>query len=141
MSFDARFSRRQLLLSLPALAIAPRVWAQATARPPISIRYFNHWMLGVSDVQRSIDFYQSLFGMPIQARQGSTVLLRVGPGPQYLGLTSAGSNPPRIVHSGLAVDNFNADRIVSALLEHGVTKAGPNDPGEAGGPMKVRVNM
>jgi len=79
--------------------------------------------------------------MPIQARQGSTVLLRVGPGPQYLGLTPAGSNPPNISHFGLAVDGFNADRIMQALVDHGVTKAAPSDPGLAGGPMKVRQTM
>ena len=39
------------------------------------------------------------------------------------------------------VENFNADRIVATLQEHGVTKAAPSDPGLAGGPMKVRVQM
>jgi catechol 2,3-dioxygenase-like lactoylglutathione lyase family enzyme len=130
-----------MLLTLPALAIAPKVWAQAAARPPIPVKYFNHFMLNVSDVQRSIDFYQGLFGMPIQARQGSTVLLRVGNGPQYIGLTPAGSNPPSISHFGLAVDNFNADRVVQALTAHGVTKASASDPGLAGGAMKVRLTM
>jgi len=130
-----------MLLTLPALAVAPKVWAQAAARPPINAKYFNHFMLNVSDVQRSIDFYQGLFGMPIQARQGSAVLLRVGNGPQYLGLQPAGSNPPSISHFGLAVDNFNADRVVQALLAHGVTKAAAGDPGLAGGPMKVRQTM
>ena len=112
MRIDGQISRRHLLLSLPALAIAPKVWAQAAARPPIPIRYFNHFMLSVSDVQRSVDFYQGLFGMPIQARQGSSVLLRVGPGPQYLGLTPAGQSPPSISHFGLAVDGFNADSVM-----------------------------
>jgi catechol 2,3-dioxygenase-like lactoylglutathione lyase family enzyme len=138
---DFQISRRHLLLSLPALAIAPKVWAQAAARPPIPVKYFNHFMLGVSDVQRSVDFYQGLFGMPIQARQGSTVLLRVGPGPQYLGLTPAGSNPPSITHLGLAVDGFNADRVMQALADHGVAKAAASDPGLAGGAMKARLTM
>jgi catechol 2,3-dioxygenase-like lactoylglutathione lyase family enzyme len=141
MSIDARISRRHMLLSLPALAIAPKVWAQAAARPPIPIKYFNHFMLNVSDVQRSVDFYQGLFGMPIQARQGSTVLLRVGDGPQYIGIMPAGANPPSISHFGLAVDGFNADRVMAALAAHGVTKAAATDPGPAGGAMKVRMTM
>jgi catechol 2,3-dioxygenase-like lactoylglutathione lyase family enzyme len=141
MRIDGRISRRHLLLSLPALAIAPKVWAQAAARPPIPIRYFNHFMLSVSDVQRSVDFYQGLFGMPIQARQGSSVLLRVGPGPQYLWLTPAGQSPPSISHFGLAVDGFNADRVMTALADHGVAKATASDPGLAGGAMKVRMTM
>jgi catechol 2,3-dioxygenase-like lactoylglutathione lyase family enzyme len=141
MKSEFRMTRRQMLLTLPALAIAPKVWAQTASRAPIQAKFFNHFMLGVSDVQRSIDFYQGLFGMPIQARQGSAVLLRVGNGPQYLGLSPAGSNPPSITQFGLAIDNFNADRVVQALLEHGVTKASASDPGPAGGPMKVRQSM
>jgi catechol 2,3-dioxygenase-like lactoylglutathione lyase family enzyme len=130
-----------MLLALPALAIAPKLWAQTMARPSIPAKYFNHFMLNVSDVQRSVDFYQGLFGMPIQARQGSTVLLRVGNGPQFLGLMPAGSNPPSISHFGLAVDSFNPDRVLAALAAQGVTKAAPGDPGPAGGPMKVRLTM
>ena len=141
MSAHTGISRRQMLLTLPALAVAPKVWAQTMARAPIAAKYFNHFMLSVSDVQRSVDFYQGLFGMPIQARQGSAVLLRVGSGPQYLGLTPAGSSPPSINHIGLAVDGFNADRVVAALTANGVTKASAGDPGLAGGPMKVRQTM
>lgn len=141
MTKHTAISRRQMLLTLPALAIAPKVWAQAAGRAPIAVKYFNHFMLSVSDVQRSVDFYQGLFGMPIQARQGQTVLLRVGNGPQFLGLTPAGSNPPSISHLGLAVDGFNADRVVAALTAYGVTKAAPGDPGLAGGPMHVKLTM
>jgi catechol 2,3-dioxygenase-like lactoylglutathione lyase family enzyme len=138
---DINFSRRQMLLALPTLAVAPTLWAQSTAKPPLAAKYFNHFMLSVSDVQRSVDFYQGLFGMPIQARHESTVLLRVGNGPQFIGLTPAGSNPPSISHFGLAVDNFDVDRVVHALTAQGVTKAAASDPGLAGGPMKVRQTM
>ena len=86
-------TRRELLATLPALALAPRAFAQA--KPQIALKGFNHFTLAVSDVKRSLDFYQSLFGMPIQARQGQTIILRIGPGPQFLGLSAAGSNPPR----------------------------------------------
>src|SRR5690348_6938588 len=141
MTANAGISRRQMLLTLPALAVAPKIWAQTMARAPIGAKYFNHFMLSVSDVQRSLDFYQGLFGMPVQARQGSTVLLRVGTGPQFLGLAPAGSNPPNISHIGLAVEGFNADRVVAALTANGVTKASASDPGLAGGPMKVRQTM
>ena len=132
-------SRRQMLLALPALAVAPRLLAQSGAKPPLAAKYFNHFMLSVSDVQRSVDFYQGLFGMSIQARHDSTVLLRVGDGPQFIGLTPAGSSPPNISHCGLAIDKFDPDRVMQALASHGVTKAAASDPGLAGGPMKVRL--
>src|SRR5205807_7453923 len=61
-AFD--ISRRRLLLSLPALVMAPRAFVQ-TANPPIRARGINHVTLDVSDVKRAVDFYQGLFGMPV----------------------------------------------------------------------------
>jgi catechol 2,3-dioxygenase-like lactoylglutathione lyase family enzyme len=74
--------------------------------------------------------------MPIQARQGATPCLRIGPGPQFLALGAAGANgTPAINHFCVTVENFNVDRILKALADHGVTKA------ESNGPMKVRVRV
>src|SRR5678809_790603 len=112
-------SRRELLLSIPALAVAPRIFGQ-DAPPPIPIKAINYFTLNVSDMKRSIDFYQGLFGMPIQARWGESVLMRIGNGPQFMLLNPAGSNPPSMVpRLGLTVENFNADRIVAMLEKHG----------------------
>ena len=133
-------NRRELLLSIPAVALAPRLFGQA-AKTPIPLKGLNYFVLSVSDMKRSIDFYQGLFGMPIQARQGDNVLLRIGKGPQFMMLQPAGANAPSIVSRlGLKVDNFNADRIVSALEAHSVTRAAAGDPGLTGGAMKVRVS-
>lgn len=133
-------NRRELLLSIPAVALAPRLLGQA-AKPVIALKGLSSFVLAVSDMKRSIDFYQGLFGMPIQARQGQNVLLRIGKGPQFLMLTPAGSNPPALVpRLGLKVDNFNPDRIISMLEQHGVSRAAAGDPGLTGGAMKVRVS-
>ena len=71
-------SRRQLLFSLPALAMAPRsllarpvVAALQAGTAPIRVRTLSHFGLAVSDPKRSVEFYQGLFGMPVQARQGA----------------------------------------------------------------------
>ena len=110
MPFMSAISRRDLLLSLPALAIVPRTLAQA-ADPPIRARALNHMTLAVSDPKRSLEFYQGLFGMPVQARQGPTTLLRIGSGPQFLALSATAANAaPEINHFCLTVDGFNADR-------------------------------
>ena len=141
-------SRRELLLSLPALAIAPRALPvasrggvahlfrgafQPSASPAIRIRSLNHFGLAVSDAKRSIDFYQGLFGMAIQARRGTTTILRVGSGPQFLSIAPAGSAAPGITHFCLGVDGFDADRIMAALAAHGVARS------DAAGPMKAAV--
>jgi len=113
-------NRRELLRSLPALAVSPRLFTQAS-KPTISAKALNQFTLRVSDVKRSIDFYQGLFGMPIQTRQGETVLMRIGNGPQFMAIGPAGSNPPSIAPMiGISVDNFNADQLVKTLAEHGV---------------------
>src|SRR5215813_14031888 len=118
-------TRREMLFALPALAMAPRLFAQG-AKPAIALKGYNNFKLLVSDVKRSVDFYQGLFGMPIQARQSSTVLLRIGNGPQFVAIGPAGSNPPSIAPViGVSVENFNADRLASILAQHGIAKATP----------------
>jgi len=132
-AFD--ISRRRLLLSVPALVMAPCAFVQ-TANPPIRVRGINHVTLDVSDVKRSVDFYQGLFGMPVINRQGTTSAgLQIGNGPQHLGLSTAGSNAPKINHICLAVDNFNVDRLKTILGRHGITES------EAADPMRMRVRM
>src|SRR5262252_1380829 len=136
-------SRRELLLSIPALApalaIVPRMFAQA-GKPSIQVKTINHFALSVSDVKKSVDFYQGLFGMPIQTRQGSTVVLRIGSGPHFMALSPASGAPSIVSNVGMGIDNFNADQVISILAQHGVTKAEAADPGLSGGPMKVRVS-
>jgi catechol 2,3-dioxygenase-like lactoylglutathione lyase family enzyme len=113
-------NRRELLRSLPALAVAPRLLTQAS-KPTIPVKALNQFTLLVSDVKRSIDFYQGLFGMPIQTRRDLTVLLRIGNGPQFMAIGPAGTNPPSIAPVvGLTVDNYNADRLAGILMEHGI---------------------
>ena len=67
-------SRRDLLGALPAVALLPRA---LTAQAPrqLRVRGLHSMTLAVTDVKRSLEFYQGLFGMPIQARHGDTPLL------------------------------------------------------------------
>jgi len=137
-------SRREALLSIPALVASTRALAQGSAAP-IRVTGINHVTLSVSDVKRSVDFYQGLFGMPIVSRQGETRGLRIGAGPQHLGISAAGSAAPNINHICLGVDSFDVDRITSALAARGFMKS--DVPGNAGGgglgggPMTMRVRV
>ena len=130
-------TRKTLLLSLPAMAVTRRLFAleQATS---LRVRGLNQVTLAVSDLERSLEFYQALFGMPVQARRPGTIVLRIGDGPLFLALTEAGSSPPSIHHFGMAVEDFDVDRVVRVLGEHGVTTASGGE-GLSGGPMRVRV--
>ncbi len=130
-------TRRAWLCSLPALALARRVFAQVQPAR-LRVRGLHQVTLAVSDLERSLEFYQGLFGLPVQARHGATTLLRIGDGPHFLALADAGSGPPRIDHFGLAVEDFDVDRVVQILAGHGVTRADGGE-GLSGGPRRVRV--
>jgi catechol 2,3-dioxygenase-like lactoylglutathione lyase family enzyme len=127
-------TRRQALLSLPALAAASRVVAQS-GKAPIQVRSLSHMTLTVSDRKRSVEFYQGLFGLPVQHRQGVSMGLRIGSGPQYISLAQGVPNAkPAIAHFCMTVDGFSVERLTQALVDHGLTKGGQ-------GPMKTWVRM
>ena len=44
----------------------------------------THFEIHGQDRQRLCDFYQQLFGMPIQAHQGATPVLAIGSGPSFI---------------------------------------------------------
>jgi catechol 2,3-dioxygenase-like lactoylglutathione lyase family enzyme len=117
-----QIDRRGFLAALPALAIAPRLRAQA-GKPQIKTRGINHVKLIVADLKRSVDFYQGLFGMPAQARSSSEVALRIGSGPQHLALANDADANPAIESYCLGVESFNPDQILKTLAEHGISKS------------------
>ena len=140
---SVRINRRNFLLSLPALAAAYRAMAQS-GKPTIPLQKLNHVTLSVSDPRRSLEFYQGLFGLPIQNRQGKNSVggLRIGSGPQNLALAPAGANTkPGINHFCLTTRGFDVDRILKVLAEHGITKYDPSGGGSAQAPLKARVRI
>jgi catechol 2,3-dioxygenase-like lactoylglutathione lyase family enzyme len=124
--------RRRFLVALPALAMSPRLFAQAPPPAAFRVNGLSQITLTVSDVVKSLDFYQGLFGMPVQARQGSTVLLRIGNGPRFIALRQAAAGEkPSISALGLGVQNFSIERAMQTLTAHGITAA-PSDAPKPG---------
>jgi catechol 2,3-dioxygenase-like lactoylglutathione lyase family enzyme len=122
----ATITRRDVLVSVPALgalftsSLGSVIAAQDSAAP-LRVRSLNHFGIAVSDPKRSIEFYQGLFGMPVQARAGSTTILRVGSGPQFLAIEPVGAGAsPSITHFCLGLEEFNVDRALAALGRKGV---------------------
>ncbi|MDA1371735.1 MAG: VOC family protein [Proteobacteria bacterium] len=132
-------SRRTFVNSMATLAAAfgmgGKTVLAAQNSPAIPISAINHMTLAVSDPAASLAWYQGLFGLPIAARQGGTVVLRIGDGPQFMAISSTPSNNPGIDHYCLAVDNFDHTEAVRILAENGVEAA------NASGPMQSRVRM
>src|SRR5262249_44410641 len=100
-----RLTRRNLIFTSHLWAAAAPALAQTT-QAPSNARKQSQMTLTVTDLKRSLDFYQGLFGMAVQARQGAAVLLRVGSGPQYLALKEG--SKAGYSYYGLAVEGFNA---------------------------------
>ena len=138
MSSNNYVTRRSFLGSMAAASVVPTVFAQTSTQLPVLA--WNHMTLSVTDIQRSLDFYQGLFGLTIAARQAQTLILRLGNGPQFMAL--GGGRPdvtPSINHFCFTVDSFDHGRLVSILGEHGVQPA--EQSGMSGGPLRVRVRM
>jgi catechol 2,3-dioxygenase-like lactoylglutathione lyase family enzyme len=136
----ADLTRRQFLIVLSAGTAVARPFTAAlggqAASPRIRVQSLNHFGIAVSDPKRSIDFYQGLFGLPVQARTGENTILRIGSGPQCLSIGPLGNRTsPSIWHYCLGVQDFDLDSVIATLAAHGVTKA------DDAGPMKVNVTV
>ncbi|MYN67517.1 MAG: hypothetical protein F4X11_21230 [Acidobacteria bacterium] len=123
-------SRRELVLALSALMMArPAGGAaaqQGAAPAPIRVRTMNHVTLSVSDVQRSVEFYQRVLGLPLVTTQGTerdwdapaVPVLGIGDGPQFIAFSQG--DRPHINHYCLGMEGFDAAEIVARLAEHGI---------------------
>ncbi|MDX1489986.1 MAG: VOC family protein [Pseudohongiellaceae bacterium] len=122
-------TRRNVLKALAALSFTPSVYAQQ-GPGHVPVHKLHLFGLKVSDVERSVKFYQDIFGAPIQSRYGNTVCLRIGEGPMYFSISpTAGSETPGISHIGLSVPDFNVDKIVAELSNHGFIRSPGLTPG------------
>ena len=123
-------TRRELVLALSALVMArPAGGAaaqQGAAPAPIRVSTMNHVTLSVSDLQRSVEFYQRVLGLPLVTTQGTerdwdasaVPVLGIGNGPQFIALSQG--TRPHINHYCLGMEGFDAAEIVARLAEHGI---------------------
>jgi catechol 2,3-dioxygenase-like lactoylglutathione lyase family enzyme len=77
--------------------------------------------------QRSLEFYQSVFAMPIQTHQGPATLLAVGAKGSFLAIFGgaggrAGATTPAasINHISFRMRNFNPEKVTKALVSYGL---------------------
>jgi catechol 2,3-dioxygenase-like lactoylglutathione lyase family enzyme len=112
-----RLSRRGLVALLTALAAAPRA---GTAQPAaLTAATLNHASLIVSDLGRSVAFYQRVFGMPVRSTQQGGVNLAVGDA--FLGIYQGSENAmPHINHVCFGIQGFDPAAAVAALEAQGL---------------------
>ena len=129
-SASARLSRRTLLKAIPALSLSPALFAQSGSA--IAVRKLHSYGMRVSNVERSVQFYQDLFGASIQSRQGDTVCLRIGEGPRFFSLSPLlPGQAPGFSHIGLSVENFDLESVRDQLDAFGVSRRAQPGPNQA----------
>lgn len=119
---NGSLSRRDLLAALALLLAAPSAASatQGATKPIGAVKAMNHVTCFVPDVTRSVEFYQSLFGMPILTRQDPGINLSTGNG--FFGIypNQAGATGGSINHVCFAMENFDADAVLKQLTERGI---------------------
>ena len=114
----------------------------APAKGLLALGGLSHCTLNVTDRQRSTDFYQRVFGMPVQAHQGATVLLAIGRDRQFItmgSVTGALAPSPKIAHGCFTMEGFEPDKVMKALADYGVKPRGRS--AEPPGPLVSYVNL
>jgi catechol 2,3-dioxygenase-like lactoylglutathione lyase family enzyme len=122
-------SRRGLIQGLTMLAAASGA-AQAQA-PQAGIKAANidHMSIQVSDLPRSIGFYQRMFGLTIVSEDKPNEIVRLGMGTRAL-VSLHHKSPAGVVdHFAIGVENFNREAVTRELKLRGAT---PEDNLDAG---------
>jgi catechol 2,3-dioxygenase-like lactoylglutathione lyase family enzyme len=134
-------TRRDVVMTLSALfmsagSAAAQTKPAAAAAAPIAVRSLNHASIAVADVDRSVQFYQSVFGMRVISREGTesnpiagggqalpgagiVVNLAPGKGPEFIGIYKA-EPTGHIGHFCLGVQNFDAEATMKTLKDRNI---------------------
>lgn len=119
--FDAgTLSRRQLIQGLTVLSAAGNAIPAAAQSTPFAARGIDHISIQVSDLRRSIEFYQKIFGLAILNEDTPNAIVRMG---VTKTIVSLHQKPPLgiVDHFAIAIDNFNTESATATLQGHGLT--------------------
>jgi catechol 2,3-dioxygenase-like lactoylglutathione lyase family enzyme len=125
---NGALSRRQLIQGLTLLATAGAASpARAQETPFVSTR-IDHVSIQVTDLARSIDFYQKVFGLTILSEDKPNEIVRMGSGRI---LVSLHHKPPTgiVDHFAIAVDGFERESATEALTRLGLSPTSNLDYG------------
>ena len=110
---NGKMSRRQLVQGLAVLAAT----AGTVSAAGFQGNSINHISLQVSNLQRSTDFYQRVFGGTVNKRDGNNQLVFRK---DFLVLRP-GTPAAKVDHLAIGVDNFNKDSVTADLKARGAT--------------------
>jgi catechol 2,3-dioxygenase-like lactoylglutathione lyase family enzyme len=114
-------SRRELVQGLAMLAASG---ATVSAQEDINFKTANidHVSVQVGNLQKSIDFYQKMFGFAVvsQAEEGGVKIVRLGNTKTLVSL-NVGGPPGRVDHFAIGIPRFTRESITSYLVRRGAT--------------------
>jgi catechol 2,3-dioxygenase-like lactoylglutathione lyase family enzyme len=114
-------SRRELVQGLAMLAASGTA---TSAQEDINFKTANvdHVSVQVGNLQKSIDFYQKMFGFGVvsQAEEGGVKIVRLGNTKTLVSL-NVGGPPGRVDHFAIGIPRFTRESINSYLVQRGAT--------------------
>lgn len=122
-------TRRELIQGLTMLTAANGVASQAQGQTPgIQATKIDHVSIQVSDLPRSVAFYQKMFGLAVVSEDKPNEIVRLGAGKVLVSLHH--KSPTGLVdHFAIGVNKFNKESVTRELKERGAI---PEDNLDAG---------
>jgi catechol 2,3-dioxygenase-like lactoylglutathione lyase family enzyme len=121
-------TRRGLIQGLTMLAAASGTASQAQtpaagagAAAGIKAAKIDHMSIQVTDLPRSIAFYQKMFGLTPVSEDKPNEIVRLGMGTKALVSLHHKSPTGLVDHFAIGVENFNKDAVTRELKARGVT--------------------
>ena len=116
-----KVSRRELIGSLTMLAAAGGAASVADAQEaPFRSTRIDHISIQVTDLPRSIDFYEKVFGLSVLNEDADNEIVRMG---TTRILVSLHRKPPTgiVDHYAIAIDEFDREYVTRTLTQLGLT--------------------
>lgn len=117
-------TRRQLIQGLAMLAAGSgTASASALQAPGFKATTIDHISIQVTDLPRSIAFYQNVFGMTVVSEDKPNEIVRLGtPGTTRTRVSLHHKSPTGLVdHYAIGVDPFNRETMTAYLKQRGLT--------------------
>ena len=116
-----KVSRRELIRSLSMLAAAGGAASVVDAQEvPFRSTRIDHISIQVTDLPRSIDFYEKVFGLSVLSEDTDNEITRMG---TTRILVSLHRRPPTgiVDHYAIAIDEFDRESVTRTLTQLGLT--------------------
>ena len=116
---DGTLSRRQLIEGLVVLAAAGVAAPAAAQQAPFTSTRIDHISVQVTDMARSVAFYEQIFGLKVLNEDKANEIVRLG---VTRIIVSLHRKPPVgiVDHFAIAIDDFDRAAVTAELAKHGL---------------------